>query len=60
MREKLWTDRREEVGPFDIIGDVHGCFAELERLLTELGYDIAGEKVRRTYGLEETLLQLAG
>ena len=46
VREKLWTDRREEVGPFDIIGDVHGCFAELERLLTELGYDIAGEKVQ--------------
>ena len=46
VREKLWTDWREEVGPFDIIGDVHGCFAELERLLTELGYDIAGEKVQ--------------
>jgi hypothetical protein len=24
-REPLWNDRREDSGPFDIIGDVHGC-----------------------------------
>ncbi|MCY4606318.1 MAG: polynucleotide kinase-phosphatase [Gemmatimonadetes bacterium] len=45
VREKLWPDRREECGPFDIIGDVHGCCAELEALLDQLGYRIAGEKV---------------
>ena len=45
VREKLWPDRREERGPFDIIGDVHGCCAELEALLDRLGYRIAGEKV---------------
>ncbi|MYB72203.1 MAG: polynucleotide kinase-phosphatase [Gemmatimonadetes bacterium] len=45
VREKLWPDRREERGPFDIIGDVHGCCAELEALLDQLGYRIAGEKV---------------
>lgn len=45
VREKLWPDRREERGPFDIIGDVHGCCAELEALLGQLGYRIAGEKV---------------
>ncbi|MYF93537.1 MAG: polynucleotide kinase-phosphatase [Gemmatimonadetes bacterium] len=45
VREKLWPDRREEGGPFDIIGDVHGCCAELEALLDQLGYRIAGEKV---------------
>jgi protein phosphatase len=28
-RAPLWTDRRADRGPFDIIGDVHGCFAEL-------------------------------
>lgn len=38
-RTKLWTDRRDEHGPFDIIGDVHGCADELEMLLEELGYD---------------------
>src|SRR5215470_19888652 len=25
VRERLWTDARHEDGPFDIIGDVHGC-----------------------------------
>src|SRR4029453_2226666 len=28
-RERLWTDRRDKRGPFDIIGDVHGCYDEL-------------------------------
>lgn len=37
-RVPLWTDKRSEHGPFDIIGDVHGCCGELEALLTELGY----------------------
>lgn len=41
MRIKLWTDRREETGPFDIIGDVHGCADELETLLADLGYAVA-------------------
>lgn len=39
-REPLWTDRRSEHGPFDIIGDIHGCFDELTQLLTRLGYVI--------------------
>ncbi|MEM7429409.1 MAG: polynucleotide kinase-phosphatase [Pseudomonadota bacterium] len=39
-REPLWTDCRGEHGPFDIIGDIHGCFEELIGLLTTLGYDI--------------------
>ncbi|MEM7262898.1 MAG: polynucleotide kinase-phosphatase, partial [Planctomycetota bacterium] len=38
-RGRLWTDRREERGPFDLIGDVHGCCDELELLLAELGYE---------------------
>lgn len=33
-------DRREDVGPFDIIGDVHGCADELVALLSELGYGV--------------------
>jgi protein phosphatase len=39
-REPLWNDRRTDHGPFDIIGDVHGCFAELTALLTKLGYAV--------------------
>ncbi len=38
IRQKLFTDYRDQRGPFDVIGDVHGCRAELESLLTELGY----------------------
>lgn len=37
-REPLWNDRRSEHGPFDIIGDIHGCYDELRLLLAELGY----------------------
>jgi protein phosphatase len=37
-RERLWTDARHVEGPFDIIGDVHGCADELEALLSKLGY----------------------
>ena len=39
-RRPLWTDRRDETGPFDIIGDVHGCADELVELLEELGYGV--------------------
>jgi protein phosphatase len=37
-RQPLWSNRRHERGPFDIIGDVHGCQEELVALLGELGY----------------------
>ncbi len=37
-RTKLWVDKRDQTGPFDIIGDLHGCCDELESLLRELGY----------------------
>jgi protein phosphatase len=37
-RQPLWSNRKHEHGPFDIIGDVHGCGDELERLLDTLGY----------------------
>jgi protein phosphatase len=39
-RRPLWTDRRSETSPFDIIGDVHGCGDELEILLARLGYAV--------------------
>jgi polynucleotide kinase-phosphatase len=37
-REKRYNDLRHLTGPFDIIGDVHGCRSELESLLARLGY----------------------
>jgi protein phosphatase len=42
-RTRLWVDKKEESGPFDIIGDIHGCADELETLLGELGYFIEWE-----------------
>jgi len=39
-RQPLWNNRKQEHGPFDIIGDVHGCCNELEELLRSLGYQI--------------------
>lgn len=38
VREPLPPDRRAERGPFDVVGDVHGCADELEALLAALGY----------------------
>src|SRR6202041_2673911 len=40
VRQPMWTNRRNEHGPFDIIGDVHGCFDELEELMSTLGYSV--------------------
>lgn len=39
-REPLLNDFRSETGPFDAVGDIHGCRSELESLLAELGYSI--------------------
>ncbi|HAG12773.1 MAG TPA: polynucleotide kinase-phosphatase [Ruminococcus sp.] len=38
VRTKLWNDKKDLHGPFDIIGDIHGCCDELELLLDQLGY----------------------
>jgi protein phosphatase len=38
-RQPLWNNRRSDRGPFDIVGDVHGCYDELLELLQKLGYD---------------------
>ena len=37
-RQPLWNNKKQEHGPFDIIGDVHGCYDELIELLGILGY----------------------
>ena len=39
-REPLWNNLKHEHGPFDIIGDVHGCLDELVTLLQQLGYSV--------------------
>lgn len=39
-RQPLWNNRKTEHGPFDIIGDVHGCIDELRDLLAQLGYQV--------------------
>lgn len=37
-RTRPRVDRRDDRGPFDVIGDVHGCASELRALLAKLGY----------------------
>ncbi|MBY8885694.1 polynucleotide kinase-phosphatase [Streptomyces sp. PTM05] len=36
--ERRYNDLRHLTGPFDVIGDVHGCRSELDALLGALGY----------------------
>ncbi|WP_255955014.1 polynucleotide kinase-phosphatase [Streptomyces odontomachi] len=38
VRERRFNDLKHLTGPFDIVGDIHGCAAELEALLGKLGY----------------------
>jgi protein phosphatase len=40
-RTRLWTNLRAEKGPFDIVGDIHGCLDEVLQLAQKLGYDVA-------------------
>jgi protein phosphatase len=41
-RQPLWNNLKHEHGPFDIVGDIHGCFDELLELLGVLGYQPVG------------------
>ena len=47
VRERLLNDFRHLSGPFDVIGDVHGCRVELEELLARLGYAIDRDEYGR-------------
>ncbi|MDO0937306.1 polynucleotide kinase-phosphatase [Streptomyces sp. DG2A-72] len=38
VTEKRFNDLTHLTGPFDIIGDIHGCASELDSLLGKLGY----------------------
>ncbi|MFJ8595502.1 polynucleotide kinase-phosphatase [Streptomyces sp. NPDC093598] len=48
VTEKRFNDLTHLTGPFDIIGDIHGCAAELEALLAKLGYVDGGHPEGRT------------
>ncbi len=47
VREPLLNDRTGEHGPFDVIGDVHGCRSELETLLGRLGWTLVRDDLGR-------------
>ncbi|MBM7440620.1 polynucleotide kinase-phosphatase [Streptomyces sp. HB132] len=46
--ERRYNDLRHLTGPFDIIGDIHGCSAELDTLLGKLGYEGGAHPEGRT------------
>jgi len=47
VREPLYSNRRSDHGPFDIVGDVHGCLNELLALLDALGYEVERDEAGR-------------
>lgn len=49
-RNLLYNNKKDVRGPFDIIGDVHGCYNELVMLLNELGYEVKPSD--NAYGVE--------
>ncbi|WP_408647455.1 polynucleotide kinase-phosphatase [Streptomyces geranii] len=46
--EKRFNDLTHLTGPFDIIGDIHGCASELDTLLGKLGYEDGVHPAGRT------------
>ncbi len=50
VRHRLLTDYTDRTGPFDVLGDVHGCRGELEALLGRLGYQITRDTAGRPAG----------
>jgi len=52
VRDPLYNNKKEVSGPFDIVGDIHGCYDETVELLRKLGYQF--DKVEddgKNYGL---------
>ncbi|WP_310723200.1 polynucleotide kinase-phosphatase [Streptomyces sp. N2A] len=47
VRERRFNDLRHLTGPFDIIGDIHGCRSELETLFGRLGYVLVRDGLGR-------------
>ncbi|MFJ9854670.1 polynucleotide kinase-phosphatase [Streptomyces sp. NPDC101150] len=48
VTERRFNDLRHLTGPFDIIGDIHGCRSELESLLGRLGYALERDALGRS------------
>jgi polynucleotide kinase-phosphatase len=59
VRERPWNDRSEVHGPFDVIGDVHGCLGELRTLLEELGWALDLDDAGRAVGASHPQGRLA-
>jgi protein phosphatase len=55
-RQPLWNNKKYEHGPFDIIGDVHGCCDELETLLITLGYQLKEQTYTHPAGRKAVFL----
>lgn len=47
-RVPLWTDKSSLHGPFNIIGDIHGCYTELCALLKKLDYTVEEKDFKAT------------
>ncbi|MFH9424924.1 polynucleotide kinase-phosphatase [Streptomyces sp. NPDC017529] len=47
VTERRFNDLRHLTGPFDVIGDIHGCRSELETLLGRLGYEVGRDALGR-------------
>ena len=56
VRTRMWNNKRECHGPFDIIGDIHGCCTELEELLEKLGYTASDGVYRHPDGRQAAFL----
>lgn len=52
VRDRLLNDYRDQHGPFDIIGDVHGCLEELLELFGRLGYAVRRDRAGRAVDAE--------
>ena len=50
VRDKLYNDKREVTGPFDIVGDIHGCYTETVALLEKLGYVLTPSEEEGHFG----------
>ncbi len=60
LRKPVWNNKKALHGPFDIIGDVHGCYTELRELLEKLGYRVIRHRDRNRGHFGYTVTAPAG